>query len=47
MLSPNFSAPSSWCPVVMVPVERFYVSQMAIATGHSMDYRRYMWKVSY
>ena len=34
-------------PVVMVPVERFYVSQMAIATGHSMDYRRYMWKVSY
>jgi len=31
----------------MVPVERFYVSQMAIATGHSMDYRRYMWKVSY
>lgn len=34
-------------PVVMVPIERFYVSQMAEVTGHSMDERRYMWKVEY
>lgn len=34
-------------PVVMIPVERYYVSQMAEVTGHSMDERRYMWKVEY
>lgn len=34
-------------PVVMIPVERYYVSQMADLRGHSMDYRRYMWKVEY
>lgn len=34
-------------PVVMIPVERYYVSQMAEETGHSMDERRYMWKVEY
>ena len=34
-------------PVVMIPVERYYVSQMAVLRGHSMDDRRYMWKVEY
>ena len=34
-------------PVVLVPVERYYVSLMAQETGHSMDQRRYMWKVEY
>lgn len=34
-------------PVVMIPVERYYVSQMAELRGHSMDERRYMWKVEY
>lgn len=33
--------------VVMIPIERYYVSQMAKATGHSMNERRYMWKVEY
>jgi fructoselysine 6-phosphate deglycase len=34
-------------PVVLVPLERYYVSQMAELRGHSMDDRRYMWKVEY
>ena len=34
-------------PVVMIPIERYYVAQMAEVRGHSMDYRRYMWKVEY
>lgn len=34
-------------PVVLVPIERFFVSQMAEIRGHSMDERRYMWKVDY
>ena len=34
-------------PVVMIPVERYYVAQMAETRDHSMDYRRYMWKVEY
>lgn len=34
-------------PVIMIPIERYYVSQMAEATGHSMDLRRYMWQVEY
>lgn len=34
-------------PVVMIPVERYYVAQMAEVRGHSMDDRRYMWKVEY
>ena len=34
-------------PVVMIPVERYYVSQMAVLRDHSMDDRRYMWKVEY
>ena len=34
-------------PVVMIPIERYYVSQLAEKTGHSMDERRYMWKVEY
>lgn len=34
-------------PVVMIPIERYYVSQMAEIRGHSMDDRRYMWKVEY
>lgn len=34
-------------PVVMIPIERYYVSQMAELRGHSMDERRYMWKVKY
>ena len=34
-------------PVVMIPIERYYVSQLAEKTGHSMDERRYMWKVEF
>lgn len=34
-------------PVVMIPIERYYVAQMAEVRGHSMDERRYMWKVAY
>ena len=34
-------------PVVMIPIERYYVFQMAEVRGHSMDERRYMWKVEY
>lgn len=34
-------------PVVMIPIERYYVSQMAEIRDHSMDERRYMWKVEY
>lgn len=34
-------------PVVMIPIERYYVSQMAELRNHSMDERRYMWKVEY
>ena len=32
---------------VVIPIERYYVSQMAEVRGHSMDERRYMWKVEY
>lgn len=34
-------------PVVLIPIERYYVAQMAEIRGHSMDERRYMWKVEY
>ncbi len=34
-------------PVIMIPIERYYVSQMADIRNHSMDIRRYMWKVEY
>lgn len=34
-------------PVVLIPIERYYVAQMAEVRGHSMDERRYMWKVEY
>ena len=34
-------------PVVLIPIERYYVAQMAEVRGHSMDDRRYMWKVAY
>jgi fructoselysine 6-phosphate deglycase len=34
-------------PVIMTPIERHIVSQMAEIRGHSMDMRRYMWKVEY
>ena len=34
-------------PVVLIPIERYYVAQMAEIRGHSMDDRRYMWKVVY
>ena len=34
-------------PVVLIPIERYYVSQMPEVRGHSMDVRRYMWKVEY
>ncbi len=34
-------------PVCLIPLERFYVSQMAEIRGHDMDMRRYMWKVEY
>lgn len=33
--------------IIMIPIERFFVSEMADVRGHSMDYRRYMWKVEY
>ena len=33
--------------VVMIPIERYFVYQMSLVRGHSMDYRRYMWKVEY
>lgn len=34
-------------PAVLIPIERYYVAQMAEIRGHSMDDRRYMWKVEY
>lgn len=34
-------------PVVLIPIERYYVAQMAEIRDHSMDERRYMWKVEY
>ena len=34
-------------PVVLIPIERYYVFQMSLVTGHSMDERRYMYKVEY
>lgn len=33
--------------VIMVPLERFFVYQLSLITNHSMDHRRYMWKVNY
>lgn len=33
--------------VVMIPIERYFVYQMSLARNHSMDDRRYMWKVAY
>lgn len=33
--------------VVMIPLERFFVAQMAQLCGHSMDERNYMWKFEY
>lgn len=33
--------------VIMIPVERDIVSRMAEVRNHSMDQRRYMWKVEY
>jgi len=33
--------------VIMIPVERDIVSRMAEVRNHSMDMRRYMWKVEY
>lgn len=33
--------------VVMIPIERFFVYQMSLVRNHSMDDRRYMWKVAY
>ena len=34
-------------PVVLIPIERYYVFQMSQVTGHSMDEKRYMYKVEY
>ena len=34
-------------PVVLIPIERYYVFQMSQVTGHSMDERRYMYKVEH
>lgn len=34
-------------PVVLIPIERYYVFQISQVTGHSMDERRYMYKVEY
>jgi fructoselysine 6-phosphate deglycase len=33
--------------VLMIPIERFFVAQLANTRGKSMDERRYMWKVEY
>lgn len=33
--------------VVMIPLERYFVSEMAAVRGRSMDDRRYMWKEEY
>ena len=33
--------------VVMIPMERYFVSTMADVRGRSMDDRTYMWKVEY
>lgn len=33
--------------VIMIPIERFFVYQMSVERNHSMDDRRYMWKVAY
>lgn len=33
--------------VVMIPIERYFVYQMSLVRGFSMDDRRYMWKVEY
>jgi len=33
--------------VLMIPIERFFVAQLAEIRGKSMDERRYMWKVEY
>lgn len=33
--------------VIMIPIERLVVSKMAEIRNHSMDQRRYMWKVEY
>ena len=32
---------------IMIPIERFFVSQLAEIRGHPMETRRYMWKVPY
>jgi fructoselysine 6-phosphate deglycase len=34
-------------PVIMIPLERFFIAEMANVRGRSMDERRYMWKVAY
>lgn len=34
-------------PVIMIPIERYYVYQMSLITGRDFDYRKYMWKVEY
>ena len=34
-------------PVVLWPIERMFVEQMAEVRGHSMDDRNYMWKFEY
>lgn len=33
--------------VIMIPLERFFVAEMAKVRDRSMDFRRYMWKVEY
>lgn len=36
-----------FAPVTLIPIERWYVYQMSLITGHDMDMRRYMYKVEY
>lgn len=36
-----------FAPVVMLPLERYFVEEMSYVRGHSMDERRYMWKEEY
>lgn len=34
-------------PIIMLPMERYYVYQMSLKTGRSFDYRKFMWQVEY
>ena len=44
-INPNVS--EFFNSIIMIPVERYFVYQMSLIRNHSMNYRRYMWKVEY